>query len=141
MLRLPKSGYQTRTAALDFRLLHLLAAVIDACDRPPDRGPGHPPTEAIRVVATLRRFLREGTPWRGLRASEDQASGSTLRRCLARWADTGLLAKVHVPLVGMRRGHPDPILDTCSVRAKRGASQARCEPSAVRAKRGASQAR
>jgi hypothetical protein len=49
---------------LDFRLLHLIATVIDACgqqpDRGPGRGPGHPPTETIRVVATLRRFLREG---------------------------------------------------------------------------------
>jgi transposase len=105
---------------LDFRLLHLIATVIDACDRPPGRGPGHPPSETIRVVAALRRFLREGTPWRGLRAAEDQASGSTLRRCLARWAGTGLLAKVHALLVGMLRGHPDLILDTCSVRAKRG---------------------
>src|ERR671917_2412139 len=73
------SGAQTGTAALDFRLLHLFATVIDACDRPPGRGPGHPPTETIRVVATLRRFLREGTPWRSLTATEDQASGSTLR--------------------------------------------------------------
>jgi transposase len=120
VLRLPKFGYQTRTAALDFRLLHLIATVIDACDRLPDRGPGHPPSETIRVVATLRRFLREGTPWRGLTATEDQASGSTLRRCLARWAETGLLGKVHVLLVSMLRGHPDLILDTCSVRAKRG---------------------
>jgi len=71
-------------------------------------------------VATLRRFLREGTPWRGLTASEDQASGSTLRRRLADWADTGMLEKVHALLVGMLRGHPDLILDACSVRAKRG---------------------
>jgi transposase len=105
---------------LDFRLLHLIATVIEACDRPPDRGPGHPPTETIRVVATLRRFLREGTPWRGLIATEDQASGSTLRRCLGRWAETGLLAKVHALLVGMLRGQPNLILDSCSVRAKRG---------------------
>src|SRR3712207_1078713 len=110
----------TGAVALDFRLLRLIATVSDACDRQPSRGPGHPPTETIRVVATLRRFLREGTPWRGLRAGEDQASGSTLRRCLARWAEMGLLAKVHVLLVGMLRGHPDLILDTCSVRAKRG---------------------
>ena len=114
------SGVQTGTAALDFRLLHLIATVIDACDRPPDRGPGHPPTETIRVVATLRRFLREGTPWRSLTATEEQASGSTLRRCLARWAETAVLAKVHALLVSMLRGHPDLILDTCSVRAKRG---------------------
>jgi transposase len=105
---------------LDFRLLHLIATVIDACDRPPDRGPGHPPTETIRVVATLRRFLREGTPWRSLTATEEQASGSTLRRCLARWAETAVLGKVHALLVSMLRGHPDLILDTCSVRAKRG---------------------
>jgi len=71
-------------------------------------------------VARLRRFLREGTPWRSLTATVDQASGSTLRRCLAHWAETGLLAQVHAMLVSMLRGHPDLILDTCSVRAKRG---------------------
>ena len=74
----------------------------------------------MRVLATMRRFLREGTPWRGLTATEERASGSTLRRRLARWAETGLLAKVHALLVGMLRGHPDLILDSCSVRAKRG---------------------
>ena len=105
---------------MDFRLLHLIATVIDACDRPADRGPCHPPTETIRVVTTLRRFLREGTPWRSLTATEEQASGSTLRRCLARWAETAVLAKVHVLLVSMLRGHPDLIVDSCSVRAKRG---------------------
>ena len=72
------------------------------------------------MVTTLRRFLREGTPWRSLTATEEQASGSTLRRCLARWAKTAVLAKVHVLLVSMLRGHPDLILDSCSVRAKRG---------------------
>jgi transposase len=120
---------------LDFRLLHLIATVIDACDRPPGHGPGHPPSETIRVVATLRRFLREGPPWRGLIATADQASGSTLRRCLARWAGTGLLAKVHALLVGMLRGHPDLILDTCSVRAKRGGALTGPNPT-DRAKRG-----
>ena len=84
MLWLPKFVYHTGTATLDFRLLHLIATVIDACDRPLGRGPGHPPTETIRVVATLRRFLREGTPWRSLTATAAQASGATLRRCLAR---------------------------------------------------------
>jgi transposase len=120
---------------LDFRLLHLIATVVDACDRQPGRGPGHPPTETIRVVAALRRFLREGTPWRGLTATENQASGSTLRRCMARWARTGLLAKVHALLVGMLRGHPDLILDTCSVRAKRGGDLTGPNPT-DRAKRG-----
>ena len=67
------------------------------------------------MLAALRRFLREGTPWRSLRATEDQASGSTLRRCLASWAETGLLARVHALLVGMLRGHPDLILDRLDV--------------------------
>ncbi len=72
------------------------------------------------MLATLRPFLREGTPWRSLIATATQASGSTLRRRLADWAETGLLARVHALLVGMLRGHPDLILDSCSVRAKRG---------------------
>ena len=120
---------------MDFRLFHLIATVIDACDQQPNRGPGHPPTETIRVVATLRRFLREGTPWRSLTATPDQASGSTLRRVLARWAETGLLAKVHALLAAMLRGHPDLILDTCSVRAKRGGDLTGPNPT-DRAKRG-----
>jgi transposase len=120
---------------LDFRISHLVATVIDACGRPKSRGRGHPPTATVRVVAALRRFLREGTPWRGLISTEDQASGSTLRRCLARWAETGLLAKVHALLVGMLRGHPDLILDSCSVRAKRGGDLTGPNPT-DRAKRG-----
>ena len=87
------------------------------------------------MLATLRRFLREGTPWRSLAATEDQASGSTLRRCLASWAETGLLARAHAPLVGMLRGHPDLILDSCSVRAKRGGDLTGPNPT-DRAKRG-----
>jgi transposase len=122
-------------AALDFRPSHLIATVIDACGQQPSRGPGHPPTETIRVVATLGRFLREGTPWRGLTASEDQASGSTLCRRLACWAEAGVLAKVHALLVRMLRGHPDLIIDSCSVRAKRGGDLTGPNPT-DRAKRG-----
>jgi transposase len=120
---------------LDFRILHLIATVIDACGQPRGRGRGHPPTATIRVLATLRRFLREGTPWRSLTATEDQASGSTRRRCLTSWAGTGLLARVHALLVGMLRGHPDLILDSCSVRAKRGGDLTGPDPT-DRAKRG-----
>src|SRR5436853_3854627 len=109
---------------MDFRLLHLIATVIDACDQPPSRGPGHPPSETIRVVATLRRFLREGTPWRSLSATPGQASGATLRRCLRRWAERGLLAKVHALLVGMLRGHPD-LIPRPDPRHLLGAGQAR----------------
>jgi transposase len=94
-----------------------------------------PPTATIRVLAALRRFLREGTPWRSLIATTEQASGATLRRSLRRWAETGLLAQVHAMLVGMLRGHPDLILDTCSVRAKRGGDLTGPNPT-DRAKRG-----
>ncbi len=105
---------------MDFRILDLIATVIEDCETPCARGPGHPPAATVRVVATLRQFLREGTPWRGLRASTGQASGSTLRRALEHWARTGLLARVHALLVAMLRGDPTLILDSCSVRAKRG---------------------
>jgi transposase len=43
-----------------------------------------------------------------------------LRRWLTRWAETAVLAKVHALLVAMLRGNPTLILDSCSVRAKRG---------------------
>src|SRR5215217_9413808 len=106
--------------ALEPRILDLIATVIERCEGPREPGPGHPPVETVRVLATLRRFLREGTPWRGLKATPTQASGSTLRRRLAAWAAINLLQKVHALLVSMLRGHPDLILDSCSVRAKRG---------------------
>jgi transposase len=110
---------QTGIAALDIRLFHLIATVIDACDQQPNRGPGHPSSETIRVVATLRRFLRrhalaqsEGHPGSGQWIDPAPRSGAL--------AERGLLAKVHALLAAMLRGHPDLILDTCSVRAKRG---------------------
>jgi transposase len=120
---------------LDSRILRLIATVMECCEGQPIRGPGHPPAATVRVLATLRRFLREGTPWRSLTASTTEASGATLRRCLARWAETGLLAKVHALLIGMLRGHPDLILDSCSVRAKRGGDLTGPNPT-DRAKRG-----
>ena len=105
---------------MDCKILDLIATVIERLEESRGSGPGHPPVETVRVVATLRRFLREGTPWRSLRASSGQASGSTLRRRLQEWARTNLLQRAHALLVGMVRGHPDLILDSCSVRAKRG---------------------
>ena len=76
---------------LDIRTLDLIATVIERCEGPGERGPGHPPAETVRVLATLRRSLREGTPWRGPRATPAHASGSTLRRRLADWAEVNLL--------------------------------------------------
>ena len=47
----------------------------------------------MRVPATLRRFLREGSSWYSLRAVAEQVSGSTLRQFLAYWAENAVLAK------------------------------------------------
>ena len=120
---------------LDLRILDVIATVVERLEGPRGTGPGHPPTETVRVLATLRRFLREGTPWRSLRATPAQASGSTLRRRLAEWAAINLLQRVHALLVAMLRGHPDLILDSCSVRAKRGGDLAGPNPT-DRGKRG-----
>jgi transposase len=101
--------------------MNLIARVFAMCEGVRSGGRGRPLADLVRVLATFRRFLREGTPWRSLRASETQASGATLRRRLTEWARTDLLRQVHVTLVGLLRGgHPDLILDSCSVRAKRG---------------------
>jgi transposase len=105
---------------LDVRILDLIATVIERCEGSREPGPGHPSAETVRVLATLRRFLREGTPWRSLRATPARASGSTLRRRLAERAEVDPLQRAHALLVAMPRGDPDLILDSCSVRAKRG---------------------
>ncbi len=90
---------------MDIRILNLIATVIECCEPPRERAPGHPRAEIVRLLATLRQFLREGTPWRSLRASAGKASGSTLRRTVERWSQTGLLRKVHALLVAMLRGN------------------------------------
>jgi len=120
---------------VDRRTSDLIATVIERCEGPGEPGPGHPPAETVRVPATLRRFLREGTPWRSLRATSARASGSTLRRRLADWAEVNLLQRVHALLVAMLRGDPDLILDSCSARAKRGGDLTGPNP-ADRGKRG-----
>jgi transposase len=122
---------------MDHRTLDLIATVMDACrdERASGRGRGHPPAETVRVLATLRQFLREGTPWRSLRATSGKASGSTLRRRLQDWAAESLLQQAHAVLVAMLRGDPDLILDSCSARAKRGGDLTGPNPT-DRAKRG-----
>ena len=116
---------------MDPRILDLIATVIERCQAPGKPGPGHPPAATVLVLASLRRFLREGTPWRGLRATSAQVSGSTLRRRLADWAEINLLQRVHAVLVAMLRGNPDLILDSCSVRAKRGGDLVGPNPTAA----------
>src|SRR4051812_21575814 len=117
---MPISGLSAagRGAEGDRRIFDLVATVIERCGVRGEPGPGPPPGETVRVLATLRRFPREGTPWRSLRATSAQASGSTLRRRLADWAAVNLPQRVHAVLLAMLRGHPDLILDSCSVRAK-----------------------
>src|SRR4051812_49673404 len=105
---------------LDFRLLDLIADLIVVCEPPPKGGPGHPRSEIVRVVATLRRFLRDGLPWRSLRATIEQVSGSTLRRFLAFLAGKAGLGQVHGLLVAVLRGHPPLLLGRGSVPGQTG---------------------
>ena len=79
---MPISGVCSDGTALNTRILDLIATVIEYCEPPHTPAPGHPPMQTVRMLATLRRFLREGMPWRSLRARKGQASGSTLRRAL-----------------------------------------------------------
>ena len=117
-------------------VLVLVACVVERCEGAQQGGRGHPRADTVRVLATLRRLLREGTPWRGLRASDDQASGSTLRRALARWSERDVLGRAHAMMVSLlRRRGRDLIVDSCSVRAKRGGAQTGPNPT-DRAKRG-----
>ena len=102
----------------------LVAGIIDRLeDRVP--GTGWPPVPTIKVVEALRFFVREGVQWRELRAVAGRACGSTLRRRLDEWGATALLRRVHVALLRMVRSGPeaapwDVVVDSCSVRAKRG---------------------
>ncbi len=57
----------TWRAALNQSILELIARVIRWCEPPQGAkgdGPRHPLAETVRVLATLQRFLREGTQGR-----------------------------------------------------------------------------
>ena len=106
------------------RAAELVAGIIDRIENRP-YGTGRPPMPTIKVVETLRFFVREGVQWRELRAVAERACGSTLRRRLHDWSAMALLRRVHVVLIGMVRAGPEIIpwdvaVDSCSVRAKRG---------------------
>jgi transposase len=106
------------------RAAALVAGIIDRIEGRP-HGLGRPPLPTVEVVETLRFFVREGVQWRELRAAAGRASGSTLRRRLDEWSGTALLRQVHVALIRMVRAGPeaaawDVVVDSCSVRAKRG---------------------
>jgi transposase len=102
----------------------LVAGIIDRIEGRP-LSSGRPPMPTIKVVETLRFFVREGVQWRELRAAAGRTCGSTLRRRLDGWSATALLRQVHVALIRMVRSGPevaswDIVVDSCSVRAKRG---------------------
>jgi transposase len=106
------------------RAAALVAQIIDRIEDRPCRT-GRPPLPTVEVVETLRFFVREGVQWRELRAAAGRACGSTLRRRLDGWGATALLRQVHVALIRMVRAGPevapwDVVVDSCSVRAKRG---------------------
>src|SRR3954452_9943930 len=102
----------------------LVAGIIERIEGRPYRT-GRPPLPTIEVVETLRFFVREGVQWRELRAAAGRPCGSTLRRRLDGWGATALLRQVHVALIRMVRAGAevaawDVVVDSCSVRAKRG---------------------
>ncbi len=106
------------------RAVQLVAEIIDSIEGR-SLTTGRPPMPTIRVVETLRYFLREGVQWRELRATAGRACGSTLRRRLDDWGATALLHRVHTVLIRMVRAGPEItpwsiVVDSCSVRAKRG---------------------
>src|SRR3954451_15806521 len=106
------------------RAAALVAGIIDRIEGRPYRT-GRPPLPTVEVVETLRSFVREGVQWRELRAMAGRACGSTLHRRLDEWSGTALLRQVHVALIRIVRAGPkvaawDVVVDSCSVRAKRG---------------------
>ena len=64
----------------------MVAGIIDWIEKPAPGGPGRMPVPTEAVLKTLRFFLREGPQCRDLRATEERASGSTLRRRLMDWS-------------------------------------------------------
>src|SRR3712207_8102193 len=75
------------------RATELVAGIIDRIE---DRslGTGRPPMPTIKVIETLRFFVRESVQWRELRAEAGRACGSTLRRRLDAWSATAVLRRV-----------------------------------------------
>src|SRR5919202_4070877 len=119
----------------------LVAGLIDWIEGP-RRDQGRPRCPTAAVVETLRFFLREGVQWRELRATGDRVCGATLRRRLYEWGGQALMRRVHAALVRIVRSGPeaataawDVVIDSCSVRAKRGGELTGPNPT-DRAKRG-----
>jgi hypothetical protein len=62
---------------------------------------------AVKVVAALQFFLREGVQWRERRASAGRACGSTLRRRLGGWSAAAVLRRVRAAPIRRVRSGPE----------------------------------
>ncbi len=112
------------------RTAELVAEIIDRIEGRP-YGTGRPPLATIKVVETLRFFVREGVSWRELRAAAGRACGSTLRRRLDEWSAAAVLRRVSMsPWSGWCARDPRSLAGTWSSIDE----QRRC--SSVRAKHG-----
>src|SRR5947209_174198 len=112
---------------MERKVLDLVAQTIDWLEKPQRGGRGRPRTPTVDVLRTLESFIRGGPQWDDLTAAPGRACGSTLRRRLAQWSVQAVLARAHRVLVRMARSGPDAaarawdvVVDSCSVRAKRG---------------------
>src|SRR3954452_13779524 len=105
------------------RAAALVAEIIDRIENRP-YATGRPPLATIQVVEALRFFVREGVQGRELPGAARRACGSTLPPRLDGWSATAMLRQVHVALIRIVRSGPevtwDVVVDSCSVRAKRG---------------------
>jgi hypothetical protein len=88
------------------RAAALVAGIIDRIESRP-LSTGRPPMPTLKIVETLRFFVREGVQWRELRATIGRACGSTLRRRLDGWSATAVRRRVHAALIRMVRAGPE----------------------------------
>ncbi len=108
------------------------SAASKACSMPVCSVPRWRMAARLGTPARNASTARAGLDCHGAEILRQLASGSTLRRAFERWTRTGLLRKVHALLVAMLRGNPTLILDSCSVRAKRGGDLTGPNPTAAR---------
>src|SRR5215213_8736789 len=92
-----------REAGMASKATALVAGIIDRIEGRP-LSTGRPPMPTIRVVETLRFFVREGVQWRELRATAGRACDATLRRRLDDWSAMALLRRVHATLLRIALG-------------------------------------
>jgi transposase len=95
---------------------------------PPEPGPrgGRPPVGNRAALTGILFVLKSGLPWEMLPAEMGCGSGMTCWRRLRDWQAAGVWTRVHAELLARMRGAdlidwPRASVDSCAVRAKRGA--------------------